>query len=1258
MTEVVQSRTPHLADAADILHWSDRVAARTELPRLIRRLIQANNDQIVRIEMRASEGAGVPGFDGVVEASRGTTFVPDSTSFWELGVGLDSQDKANSDYRKRTDELGAGNNSDATFVFVTSRRWSGKRTWEAEKRAEGRWRDIRAFDVDDIEFALEASPAVHVWFSEVVGKPVNGARSLEDWWNQFAGQTNPPLTPKLVLAGRADSAAELMHLLTQDRSFTTIGAASVEDSLAFFAATILSADGELQPEFLGRTLVVRDPEFLRRLDGASHLLLLVPTESRLRQAAESVRGHHIVFMSDEDSPADVAPPAIDQSDFAQQLADLGVAEQDAERLAQAAYRSLRRFQRLASISGSVPVPEWPEQLRSRIVRRAWLAGGWNADRSGDTAILAELLGAGYPEAAEELWRASRGADPLFTQVGNVWSVIAPEDSWAYGHRQVTFSDLQALESEIQSVLGAIDPALDLPIEDRWMAAIYGKSRVHSSSLRRGMATTLALFGTHGDVVALGAGSTGRSWAEHVVFSLLDRANNDPSGQLWASLTDVLPLLAEAAPEVFLSAVQTGLEGADPLLRKLFLDQYDGFSVSSPHTGLLWALELVAWSSSHFGLATELLARLAEIDPGGRLSNRPARSLADIFRSWLPQTSAGAKSRLAALQALVRRHPSVGWKLLLALLPDRHAWGMNTHAPRFRDWKPLTQGVMPQEFWEFSSAVAGHILEIVKREPVRWTEIAARLADFPPAERTPAYTDLHELSVQALPDEVRIAIWEKLDDELRRHREFPDAAWVLPIEELDRLEEVLEGFKPSDTVARDRWLFDDHFLDVGVSKRDDRDTYKAEVARLRGAAIEAIVNQGGLPALQRLASQAALPWLIGVALAETGSGIEPIDVIGLLDSEDPKQVEFAYAYVAKVSRGRLDWLLPFAERMTGRPLVQARLLAASEQLEETWDAAARLGPEVDAAYWKGIRATGRGGDFTFVNSTARKLIEHGRPAAALDLLALYRDQDNDPVDPQSVVDAFEAVLAGEDEEIRLLTNYEIEELLEFLRHSTIDEDALASLEWRLLPALRFDARSPVLERRLARDPAFFVEILSLNFKPRSGEVDHEIDPRVAQNAFRLLHEWKQVPGSDEPGGPIDEERLRAWMAEARRLLIEADREVIGEQQIGQILAHARCDDDGTWPPLPVRNAIEENGSSHLEKGFVVGTSNKRGVSVRGLAEGGAQEYGLAQDYERWAEAVSDEWPRTAAILRTLARRLRAEGRTHDEDARRFKEGLDR
>ena len=103
-----------------------------------------------------------------------------------------------------------------------------------------------------------------------------------------------------------------------------------------------------------------------------------------------------------------------------------------------------------------------------------------------------------------------------------------------------------------------------------------------------------------------------------------------------SLDDVIPQLAEAAPDEFLKAVQTGLTGKDPLLSALFSDRdADPMFQTSYHTGLLWALERCAWSVDHFGQSTQVLARLAEIDPGGRLSNRPFNSLVMIFLPWQP-----------------------------------------------------------------------------------------------------------------------------------------------------------------------------------------------------------------------------------------------------------------------------------------------------------------------------------------------------------------------------------------------------------------------------------------------------------------------------------------------------------------------------------------------------------------------------------------------------------------------------------------------
>src|SRR3712207_4671798 len=99
----MEHRWPHLVDAGDIQQWAEyRSEARTEFPRLIRRLISQTNDQVVRLEMRSGKGTDVHGYDGVVEAAQATPFVPAGLSVWELGTGGDPRDKANRDFRERT----------------------------------------------------------------------------------------------------------------------------------------------------------------------------------------------------------------------------------------------------------------------------------------------------------------------------------------------------------------------------------------------------------------------------------------------------------------------------------------------------------------------------------------------------------------------------------------------------------------------------------------------------------------------------------------------------------------------------------------------------------------------------------------------------------------------------------------------------------------------------------------------------------------------------------------------------------------------------------------------------------------------------------------------------------------------------------------------------------------------------------------------------------------------------------------------------
>jgi hypothetical protein len=129
--------------------------------------------------------------------------------------------------------------------------------------------------------------------------------------------------------------------------------------------------------------------------------------------------------------------------------------------------------------------------------------------------------------------------------------------------------------------------------------------------------------------------TGQDLADRIVREVLEAANADQSGQLWSSLSQVLPALAEASPLCFLDAVDAGLDSGG--LRAVFDPEAESTPFASPtHTGLLWALEALAWSPDYLGGAAQALARLGQVDPGGRWANRPDRSLGQIFLPWHPR----------------------------------------------------------------------------------------------------------------------------------------------------------------------------------------------------------------------------------------------------------------------------------------------------------------------------------------------------------------------------------------------------------------------------------------------------------------------------------------------------------------------------------------------------------------------------------------------------------------------------------------------
>ena len=283
-----------LATATDLERWAELRDAQARLPQLVRRLITSTANGLTSLSVRAGEGVQLPGWDGVVIAQHADAHVPAGISVWEMGVNVDPADKANDDYSKRTKDPGNVSPSDTTFVFVTPRRWRDKDSWVSRKKKNGVWKNVIAYDADDLETWLERSPEVHAWLSSLLGKDPYEAESLEMWWESWSSATRPALPPALLLSGRDGTAKQILESVHGDPAVLPLSGDSQEEVVALVAAVLLHCPDGGSTSEMRRALIVRTPRAWRRLAVSEHPLILLPLYEKPDVALATQHGHHVL----------------------------------------------------------------------------------------------------------------------------------------------------------------------------------------------------------------------------------------------------------------------------------------------------------------------------------------------------------------------------------------------------------------------------------------------------------------------------------------------------------------------------------------------------------------------------------------------------------------------------------------------------------------------------------------------------------------------------------------------------------------------------------------------------------------------------------------------------------------------------------------------------------------------------------------------------------------------------------------------------
>jgi hypothetical protein len=893
-------------------------------------------------------------------------------------------------------------------------------------------------------------------------------------------------------------------------------------------------------------------------------------------------------------------------------------------------------------------PSEPSEEVPAVVSRDWnrhtyaselviadLVGSWDENREGDISTICRLAGSDYGTWISGIREVLQEADSPVALRNGIWSVPKRYDLWQALGGRIFDTSLTLMAEVALSVFAERDPQFDLSPGKRFAASVYGKTLTHSPQLRKGLAETLALLGSHPQ--ALVSCSTGRAegTARLAVRSILGGAG----WERWASLNDILPLIAEAAPAEFLDIVDRALQMSPCPFDGVFAQEGEDLLAGRNYmTGFLWGLEGIAWNRDYFARAVGVLGELASRDPGGRSANRPASSLVTILLPWFPQTAAPFAQRKVAVEILCRKQPRVGWNVLLALLPKMHQVSTHSYRPVWQTtWIPENwhDGVTKADYWTAASVYAKLAVAMAKKDLARLTELLEHLHSLPLQALKKVLGHLSSTAIVSLPEKERVLLWNRLMKSVSDNREGWTGALLLDVKETaDRL-------APTSPFYSHQRLFTERVFEL----LDGEGSFEEQHQRLDQQQQEAareVYQADGYEGLLKFVHAVEAPYRVGLALGGYADDTIDAQVLpSLLNSNDLVLEQFLSGFVWRryaVQNGQWADALN-TQRWTADQ--KAQFLAYLPFAPETWGRVFVWLKDDESRYWAKTAANPYGANNELAEAS-NNLLRFGRPLAAARCLE-HMVLEKKAIDSQQTIRVLKAVAQSSEKRYQSDGNT-IATLIGMLQQDPkVNRGDIATIEWMFLLLLdgSLGTQHKTLDRELAEDPAFFCDVVQKVFssdKEKGGNRSmNEQQKQMAENGYRLLDEWQIPPGLHE-NGTFHGGELSSWLKRTKKTCMKSGHLGVAMSIVGQVLFHVPPDPGGLWINKAAAKVLDKNGeeAEHLRSGYSVAVANSRGAYW--VDRSGKDEQALAAKYRGQAHELDMHgYFRLEATIQAIAER---------------------
>lgn len=306
-----------MIDVNIINTWGSSYDAKEGLPWLLRILLISSIDR-ESYDIQTGNQIFLSGFDGHVFSNKGTTYIPEGESIWEIGTEKTYKSKFDRDYTKRLDELG-DSALNYSFCFTTPFLWHDYYQQEKSINSDPNrgWKRVKIHCASSLANWIEEHPWVKESFLKRIGcSELLGLNLLceeYDSCTKCLGKKAGALD-KIILSGREDTSQQTYKWIEcNSNKFLEFRSSSIKEARHFIAVAAKINSDQNWDYWSTKIIFLNDDCDVFNYNYLHEDNILVTSASQYSNACRyyETTGCRVVFVLEKENSSLLLPPGHD-----------------------------------------------------------------------------------------------------------------------------------------------------------------------------------------------------------------------------------------------------------------------------------------------------------------------------------------------------------------------------------------------------------------------------------------------------------------------------------------------------------------------------------------------------------------------------------------------------------------------------------------------------------------------------------------------------------------------------------------------------------------------------------------------------------------------------------------------------------------------------------------------------------------------------------------------------------------------------------